>query len=108
MWRLFSLSRMDDMATAKKVRLSEKQVGLIARALADPRRYEILKQIGSKSCVACTDVRECQPVSAATLSHHMKELETAGLISIEREGKFARLILERDVLQAYLDHLSSI
>ena len=89
--------------------LSDQQVKLIAKALADPRRHQILKQVGAGADgVSCTDVRECQPVTAATLSHHIKELETAGLISISREGKFAHLSLDRDVLNAYLEHLSAI
>ena len=82
---------------------------LIAKALADPRRYEILQQVGAKTKgVACTDVRHCQPVTAATLSHHIKELEAAGLIAVFRQGKFAHLVLQRDVLQAYIDHLARI
>jgi ArsR family transcriptional regulator len=96
--------------TAKKgTTISEKQFRLVAKALADPRRYEILKQVAvNEEGIACSDVRECQSVTAATLSHHIKELETSGLISIVREGKFARLVLERDVLQAYLRQLSEI
>lgn len=89
--------------------LSERQISLIAKALADPRRHEILKKVGQAAeGVPCADIRVCQPVTAATLSHQMKELETAGLIRVMREGKFAHLILERDVLQAYLDHLAEI
>jgi ArsR family transcriptional regulator len=94
---------------AKRAVLSENHLHLIAKALADPRRYEILKQIGGgNGSVSCTDVRGCQPVSAATLSHHVKELATAGLITIVRKGKFADLVLHRDILQAYLHHLGSI
>ena len=94
---------------AKKLALSENQMHLIAKALADPRRHEILRQIGATNgCVSCTDVRGCQPVSAATLSHHVKELETAGLITIARRGKFADLVLRRDVLEAYVDYLGNI
>ncbi|HLK19776.1 MAG TPA: helix-turn-helix domain-containing protein [Bryobacteraceae bacterium] len=94
---------------AKFTTLSEIQIQRIAKALADPRRHEILRQIGAKAKgIGCSDVRECQSVTAATLSHHLKELETAGLIHITREGKFAHLEVQRDVLKAYLDHLASI
>ena len=94
---------------AQRTVLSKNQMHLIAKALADPRRYEILRQIGvGNGSVSCTEVRGCQPVSAATLSHHVKELETAGLITIVRKGKFAVLVLQRDVLKAYLEHLRKI
>jgi DNA-binding transcriptional ArsR family regulator len=97
------------MGAAKRVELSEDQIHLIAKALADPRRLELLRQIGSCAKPApCADIKECHEVSAATLSHHMKELETAGLVVVTREGKFASYTLRRDVLKAYTDQLAKI
>jgi ArsR family transcriptional regulator, arsenate/arsenite/antimonite-responsive transcriptional repressor len=103
------LEHLIHMAAPKKIRLTAKQIERIARALADPRRYQILKQIAQCSApMRCADLRGCQPISAATLSHHAKELETAELIEAVREGKFVNFSLRRDVWQAYLDQLAKI
>jgi ArsR family transcriptional regulator, arsenate/arsenite/antimonite-responsive transcriptional repressor len=90
-------------------RLTEDRFHLIAKALADPRRYNLLRKISQAGdTLACENLRGCTEVSAATVSHHMKELETAGLVESTREGKFVTYRLRRDILQAYLARMAKI
>jgi ArsR family transcriptional regulator len=97
------------MAAAKQsAALTEEQVQLIARALADPRRYDILKKLNS-CCgfTPCSDMREAIDISPATLSHHMKELETAGLVLSEKDGKFVHYTPQPQILKAFFERLKS-
>ncbi|HTV33978.1 MAG TPA: helix-turn-helix domain-containing protein [Methylocella sp.] len=91
-----------------RIELTEDQVLLIAKALGDRRRYEILKRLGEhKEALACGAVRGCTGINPATLSHHMRELELAGLVDVVREGKFASYSLRRDVFEAFLRQLKA-
>ena len=90
-------------------KLTARQLELIAKALAEPRRVDILKQVGAcESTTGCSDLQKAQKVTPATLSHHIKELENAGLVTIGRQGKFMKLSLNRPVLNAYLAQLAKI
>ena len=88
--------------------LGERQFVLIARALADPRRFSMLRAIAADGSLPCSCLTESHSVSAATVSHHLKELEAAGLITSVREGKFVRLVFRRDLFDAYLRRLSEL
>jgi len=95
--------------SARKVQLEDRQFMLISKALADPKRFEMLQKIGeSREAPTCSCMCDWTGLAPATISHHIKELDNAGLINVERDGKFAHLTLRRDVWKAYLKRLSAI
>jgi len=88
--------------------MDKKTFTRISKTLADPRRYEILRKIAACEKLSCVALKKRIPVTAATLSHHLKELNDAQLVEIERKGKFAHLQLRRAVWDAYRKELSKI
>lgn len=96
-------------AAKKTARLTRARQTTIFKALADPHRFELLLQIARARCpLSCSQALSALPISAATLSHHIKELETAGLIDIRREGKFAYLSLRPGVLESVAASLQAL
>lgn len=82
------------------------QFDRIAKALSDPRRFAMLEAIGNNRG-ECPNQALCQqfPVSKATISHHLKELVTAGLVEPEREGQYVSYRVCSEVVQAYAAEL---
>jgi ArsR family transcriptional regulator len=78
----------------------------IAKALADPRRFEIFAEmVAATDEMPCGRIVEKFPISQATVSHHIKELTDAGLIEIRPEGQFRYCRARPDVLEEYLDEV---
>src|SRR5580704_3202652 len=96
-------------AVKKAARLTRARQTAIFKALADPHRFELLLKIAKAGCpLGCSQALAALPISAATLSHHIKELESAGLIDIRREGKFAYLSLRPGVLESVAASLKAL
>jgi ArsR family transcriptional regulator len=95
--------------SANPTRLTRAQRIAVLKALADPKRFELLERIAKASCpLGCSDARESLAIAPATLSHHIKELQTSGLIDVRREGKFHFLSMKPGVLDALAAHLQSL
>lgn len=88
--------------------MNDAQLHLISRALADPKRFEMLQRIAKSANATCTTVRDWTGLAPATVSHHLKELETAGLVQVDRVGKFVHITLRREIWNAYLERLAGL
>ncbi len=88
--------------------LSQDQILAISRTLADPRRFAILQQIASQESLLCSSLDAQACITPATISHHLRELQEAGLVEAQRQGRSMCLTLRRGVWNAYLRHLQQI
>ena len=86
------------------MKLTASDFSRIAKALADPQRCEILERIAAGELCCSEIVAECA-VSQATISHHLKELATAGLLERRKKGQFAYFNFRPEVMAAYLEEL---
>lgn len=68
--------------------MDRSQVEKISKALADETRLMIFEAISAKGHMNCGEIVSLQGVTPATVSHHLKILNEAGLVECRREGQF--------------------
>jgi ArsR family transcriptional regulator len=70
------------------------------KALADPARVRIVNALATGGGPVCIcDLVEPLGLSQPTVSHHMKKLSDAGLVSREQRGRWAYFSLRRDAVE---------
>jgi ArsR family transcriptional regulator len=110
--KMIAVSKTTKSATeraSKPTRLTAARRIAVLKALADPRRFKLLERIAQAGCpLSCAEARMALPISAATLSHHIGELEAAGLIEVRREGKYHFMTLRSGVLKGLISALGAL
>jgi ArsR family transcriptional regulator len=99
------MSKKDKAAKSDAAGPGDQDILQISKALSDPRRLEVLRKIAGTANASCMDMRQCLTMNPATLSHHIKTLEGAGLIETHRDGKLLRATIRRKTWKSYLAHL---
>jgi ArsR family transcriptional regulator, arsenate/arsenite/antimonite-responsive transcriptional repressor len=86
--------------------MTDQEFHRIAKVLADPRRFQLLERIAADGEVSCQALMRDIPVSASTMSHHLKELETSGVVESRMEAQCKVLTARPDVIQSYQRELA--
>lgn len=76
------------MAFHKKEEFSQKEQDLagFAKAISHPARIAILKVLAQHHECICGEIVEVLPLAQSTVSQHLKELKSAGLINGTLDG----------------------
>lgn len=79
----------------------------VFKALSDPTRlaiFELVRDCGKDGCTesqaadSLSGIAERFQLSLSTVSHHVKELRTSGLITCEKDGQRLHCWVDPDVL----------
>ncbi len=87
------MSSREKVYSKKQERLSR-----YSKALSTPARIFILEHIASKKSMCCYsgELAGLMPIARSTLSQHLTELKTAGLIHGENDPPFIRYCIDTE------------
>ena len=84
------------------------QTSAILKALADPKRLKIVDLLSAAESLCACDVLEHFDFTQPTLSHHMKILEKAGIVKVEKRRQWHHYSLQEEFVQQFLSDLKGL
>jgi len=88
--------------------MNRSEVEKISKALADKTRLRIFEAISATDNMNCGQIVSMRGVTPATVSHHLKILSEANLITCRREGQFVYNKAVPETIDAYTRALAKI
>jgi DNA-binding transcriptional ArsR family regulator len=87
----------------------EDKIVKIAKALSDKTRVRILEEVASKRDVGltCSCAEEISGLSQPTVSHHIKILVDAELLSAEKSGRRLIVSINKETLNEFESFISN-
>ena len=84
-----------------------KKLAKVMKALSNPNRLELYLEIVKKNEASfktdgetfVCEIIDCLNIGAPTISHHLKELANAGLITTERRGKYLIAKVNNEIIE---------
>lgn len=87
--------------------MSNKDLVLYFKAMADETRLSILQMLVHEQLCACHILEEFD-ITQPTLSYHMKILVDSGLVSSEKDGTWTRYQINSDVFENVVHLINSL
>ena len=84
------------MENDKKYTLKQEQLARFAKALGHPARVAIMDFLAQQETCYFGDIHEELPIAKATVSQHLKELKSAGLIQGEIETPKVKYCINKE------------
>jgi|SRR2546423_549725 len=88
--------------------MDRSQIEKISKALADATRLRIYEAISASGHMNCGEIVSMRGVTPATVSHHLKILSEAGLITCRREGQFVYSEAVPKTVESYTRALTKV
>lgn len=82
-----------------------KQISVLFKALGHPHRVQLMNLLARQSVPVCVyDITIAMDLAQSTVSHHLKQLVSAGLLRREQRGIWAYYSVDREATE----HLSVV